>query len=182
MHSAKSFFSAVSLASFLTLSALVFAPALEASGWGKTNKVSQYEGTAWNGVYFDLENLNLKASIPNYSGGQFQNGDVFLRGIIESDDAGYVIMSSYNAGFAPPKTLEKFVKMIQDANPEHLVNAVDANKFGALYVVDLIPVDHTDSNFWRFLSSEDRLIRMGTDDSNEHRRINFFESVYIKKH
>lgn len=165
----------------LTLSLLFSmsqASKLEAGGWGKSEEVFEYEGTMWNGVYFDMNSLSFSASIPNYSGTVLQNGLVSLNGNIE-EDAGYVITTSFNPGFTPPKSLQEFVKMIQDANPNYLINVVESKKLGAKYAVDIIPINQEDTAFWRFLSTKDRLIKLGTDDTNANRRLYFFESLYI---
>lgn len=162
------------LALFLILSTV---SCLEAGGWGKTKEVTEFEGNSWNGVYFEMNGLHLTASIPNYSGAQLKNGAVSLSGQVE--DAGYAIITSFNPGFTPPKSLEEFVKMIQDANPNHIVIAIDSEKLGTLYAVDLIPVNQETTTFWRFLTTNDRLIKMGSADVNDNRRLNFFESIRV---
>ena len=152
-------------------------PCLEAGGWGKTEEVMEYEGTTWNAVYFNMNGLSFTASIPNYSGTMLQNGIVSLEGKVEEDN-GYVIITSLDQGFTTPKSRKKFIKMIQEANPEYTVVSIDSKKLGSKYAVDLIPIDQ-DAAFWRFLSTDDRLIKMGTADANENRRLNFFESMLI---
>lgn len=152
---------------------------LEAGGWGKTSKVVEHEETTWNGVYFDMNGLNFIASIPNYAGTSMQNGRVTLKGRIEEEIA-YLIMTSFNPGFTPPKKATDFAQMVQEANPSYVVNLVDANKLGAQYAVDLIPLDQEeDPIFWRFVSTNDRLIQMANNDTNENRRLYFFDSLYI---
>lgn len=150
---------------------------LQAAGWGKTKEVFECEGIVWNRVFLNLDSLDTVASIPNYSGASFQNGDVFLRGKVE--DMGYLIETSYHPNFNPPESKKDFIQMIQSANPNCTVTAVNSKKQGANYAVDLIP-NQENMAFWRFLSTNDRLIKMGTDDTNENRRFTFFDSLFIE--
>lgn len=178
------FFSKISKMLFfivLSLFSLSQTSNLEAGGWGQTKEVFEYEGILWNGVYFDMNKLKFSASIPNYSGTILQDGLVFLQGEIE-EDIGYVIIVSFDSGFIPPKSTQEFVKMIQEANPNYIVNVIDSKKLGAKYAVDLIPINQKDDTaFWRFLATKDRLIQAGTDDSNESRRLYFFNSLHVDK-
>lgn len=163
---------------FFTIFLIFQTTNLEAGGWGKTEEIFQHEGTTWNGVFFDMNGLNFLASIPNYSGTVFQNGIVNLKGNIK-EDIGYVITTSFNPGFTPPKTAQEFAKMIQNANPSYLINIISSENLGARYAIDMIPINQEDTIFWRFLSTTDRLIKMGTNDTNENRRLYFFEGLYI---
>lgn len=176
-----SFSSKLSLFSFVlifSIFTLLHVPSLEAGGWGKTDEVINYEGTSWNGVYFDMNGLHFAAALPNYSGTLLQNGTVSLSGQAQGD-ARYVIITSFNPGFTPPKSIEGFVKIVQEANPTYSVFAIDAKELGAKYAIDMIPMNNEDVIFWRLISTKDRLIKMGTNDVNENRRLNFFESIYI---
>lgn len=163
---------------FFTLSFTFQATNLEAGGFGQTEEIFQHEGTTWNGVFFDMNGLNFLAFIPNYSGTVLQNGIVDLNGSIKKD-IGYLITTSFYPGFTPPKTAQEFAKMIQDANPYHLINIIGSKKLGAKYAIDIIPMNQEHTTFWRFLSTKDRVIKMGTNDTNENRRLYFFESLYI---
>lgn len=169
----------VYLSIFLLALVLFQAPNLEASGWGKNEQIYELEENVWNEVYFDMNGLNLTAWVPNYNGARLQNGMVSISGVAENN-FGYVITTTYNTGFSPPKTLKEFVKLIQNANPEFTVVTANAKLFGAKYAVDLIPRNQEDAVYWRFLSTNDRLIRMGTDDTNNYRISNFFDSIHIK--
>ncbi|CUI16938.1 putative secreted protein [Candidatus Protochlamydia naegleriophila] len=162
---------------FFSLFLLLQTADLTAGGWGKNDHICEHEGTIWNGVYFDMNGLNFSASIPNYSGTSLQNGIVSINGNVKED--GYVIITSFNSGFTPQKSAKEFAKMIQDANPNYLVNIVECKKLGAKYAVDMIPINSNDTAFWRFLSTNDRLIKMGSDDANANRRLYFFESIFI---
>ncbi len=163
---------------FVLFSMLLTPHLAEASGWGKTEEVNQFEGVLWNGVYFDMNGLNFIASIPNYAGASMQNGSVSVNGEID-ENTGYVIATALNKGFTPPKSLKEFVKIIQDANPDYIIQTVEAKKLGAKYALDLVPKNQADTAFWRFLATKDRLIKMGTDDTNPNRRLYFFESIHI---
>lgn len=158
----------------------VFNPSssLEAAGWGNTKEVINHEGVNWNSVYCNLDGIKLKAKIPNYSGAILQNNIVSLSG--EVDEAGYVIITTYNEEFTPPKSQKEFVKLIQEANKSYVVKAVSGKKLGAKYAVDLIPAEEDTTAYWRFLSSDNRLIHMGTDDTNENRRMYFFKNISVK--
>ena len=162
---------------FITLFTMLQFPCLEAGGWGNTEKVTEYEGTQWNGVYFNLNGLHFDASIPNYSGAVLQNDTASLSG--EVGEAGYVIITSFNPGFTPPKSIKKFLKMIQEANPDYTITAIDCKKGGAKYAVDMVPMNQEVTAYWRFFSTKDRLIKMGTADTNENRRLHFFGSMRI---
>jgi hypothetical protein len=152
---------------------------LEAGGWGKTDDVIEHEGATWNGVYYDMNGLNFLAYIPGYSGAELQNGITKLKGSL-NDESGYVIITTFNPNFEPPKSKKEFVKMIQVANPNYLVQAIDSKKQGAKYAIDMIPANPEYTAFWRYLSTDDRLIKMGTDDPDENRHLYFFESLYIE--
>ncbi|MBA3604178.1 MAG: hypothetical protein H0W50_11210 [Parachlamydiaceae bacterium] len=171
-------FNKLSLPLFLTAAALLNAPALDAGGWGTTKEIVESENISWQKVFFDMNDLYFTALLPDYQSGQLKNGLVSLYGLV--DDSGYLITTGFNPGFTPPSTIKKFVKMVKDANPEFIVTQVDVANLRAKYAVDLIPVNQEDSIFWRFLSTEDRLIKMGTEDSNEIRRRVFFDSILIK--
>jgi len=179
-HAFNSKFSILSFSLFLALFAWLQAPCLEAGGWGKTEKVSEYEGVKWNGVYFDMNGLYFRASIPNSSGAALQNNMVSLGGKVKGTDAEYVITTSLNKGFRSPRSVKEFAKMIQKANPSYKVTAIDAKKHGAKYGVDMVPKNQKDTAFWRFLATDDRLIKMGSGDTNENRRHHFFKSIHIR--
>ncbi len=147
-------------------------------GMGEKGDPIFFEETSWSLVYYDMNDLYLQARLPNYQSTQLTNGLASLYG--EVGDAGYVITTSFNSGFTPPKSAKKFLKMIQDANSDLVVSEVNPKKFGAKYVVDLTPIDGASTTFWRFLSTEDRLIKMATDDADENRRDYFFDSITIK--
>lgn len=163
---------------FLATFSLLQKPSLEAGGMGRTDEVYEYEGIAWNGVFFDMNELNFEASIPNYADVVLQNGLVTLRGEAGKDE-GYIIVTTFNKGYKTPKSYKEFVKIIQEANPDSIVKEVQYKKSRAKYIVDLIPINKDEADFWRFLCIEDRLIKMGTADANENRRLNFFESMRI---
>jgi hypothetical protein len=171
-------FSALSLSLLLTVTALLNAPSLEAEGWGITTEVVEFDNISWQQVFYDMNDVYFTALLPNYQSGQLNNGFVSLYGLI--DDYGYVVTTPFMSQFNPPNSVRKFAKLIQDANPEFIVTKVDATTFGAKYAVDLIPVDQEVSLYWRFLSTENRLIKMGTEDSSESRRQNFFDSIKVK--
>jgi hypothetical protein len=96
------------------------------------------------------------------------------------DNVRYVVGTSFYPGYNPSESMFEFVNNIQEAYPDNLVLPVwDYERFGVLYGVDIFPIDETDTCFWRFLSTNDRLIKMRTNDTNENRRLHFFESIYI---
>lgn len=159
---------------FFALSLMLNAISLEAAGWGKKKQVSEFEGAKWNLAFCDINDLYFKAFIPNYIGASLNNGDVYLCGKI--DESGYIIITS-SGGKLKMKSLQQFIKIIQDGNADHDVRGVDTQKFG--YAVDLIP-RAKGGNYWRFININKRLVKMGTADANEARRLYFFESFRIK--
>lgn len=154
-------------------------PSLKADGWGPTGRVTEHEKVSWDRIHCELDDMKLKAWIPNYSGSNFQDNTISLNGQVD-EDKGYVIQTSYSRNFAPPKSQKKFVKLIQDANKSYDVKAVDGKNFGAKYVVDLIPAQKDVTAYWRFISTKDRLIQLGTDDTNKKCRQHFFDSISIE--
>lgn len=172
------FFSKKAIFLLIALSFVLHFSGLEAGGWGKTEKVSESEGSLWNEAYFDMNGIYLTASIPNYDGAQLRNNIVSIYG--KENEAGYLIKTTFNEGFTPPNSQEGFLKLVQEANDVYQVVSIDAKKLGAKYAVDLIPKKPETTAFWRFLSTKDRLIQMGTDDPNENRRLHFFESIRIR--
>lgn len=150
----------------------------EAARWGKNEQIVELEGVQWNEVCFDTNELYFLAYIPNYSGTAFRNGVVSLNGVIEGT-IGYVITSSASPGFSPPNSVDELVEMIQEDNPSYLVQAVDSQKLGVNYAVDMIPTNQEDTAFWRYLVTNAHLIQMGTDDPNENRRVYFFDSLNL---
>ncbi len=171
-------FSSVSLSLLLTVMALLNAPSLEAGGWGTTKEVVEFDNISWQQIFYDMNDVYFTALLPNYQSGQINNGFVTLYGLI--DDYGYIVTTPFMSPFNPPNSAEKFAKLIQDANPEFIVTSIDASNLGAKYAVDLISVDQETLLYWRFLSTKNRLIKMGTEDSNESRRQNFFDSIRVK--
>lgn len=163
---------------FLIISALSI-NSLEAGGWGKAEEVKEFEGANWNGIFFDMNGLHFTASIPNYSGASLQNGEVTLKGVVKGE-ADYIVSTSFNSGFMPIKSKQEFIKIIKEANPDFTITEVDSKNLGARYAVDLIPKNQKDKEYWRLLL-KDRLVKMKTTDTNENRRRNFFESIYIHK-
>lgn len=164
---------------FLPVFVLLQVYYLAADGWGKTTRVVAYEGAVWNEVYFDMSGLYFTAFVPNYAGARMQNDEVSIIGHA-GNNSGYLIVTSVSSEFTPPKTSEAFVKMVRDANRYFIVIPVEPTQFGAKYAVDLTPMGQKEPTFWRLLSTDNRLIKMGCSDSNENRRINFFDSIYIE--
>lgn len=162
------------------LTAVSALPPLEAGGWGKGNEQVLYEDADWNSIYFDMNGLYFTALVPNYDGTSMSNGSVEFRGHVD-DTAGYVIKTSMNPNFTPPKSANAFLKMIQEANPQFQASLVEPKGLGAKYVVDIVPIDPEVTAYWRFISTKDRLLSMGTDDQDALRRTYFFESILIRK-
>lgn len=173
-NSLSSKFSILFFSIAFSMIALSSATSLEAAGWGKNDKVTFFEENEWNGVYLDIDDLHFEASLPNYAVAQHQNEAFSLFG--EIGNCGYAIVTSLST-FIPPKDLENFVEVIQEANPGYVVKAIDVKMLGAMYAVDLIPADQEDAIFWRFILAKNRLIKMGTDHINEGDRLYFFESI-----
>lgn len=173
----KKLFSLFAVSIFLTLFALQIST-LEAASWGDTEEVSEYEGIIWNGVYFDLNGLYFTASIPNYSGASLINDEVMVRGNAD-ENLGYGILTTFNGEYIPQASLKKFIKYIEKGNPGYIVSAIDARRFGAKYVVDLVPTDVNNHLFVRFFCTKNRIIQMGTIDTNLNRRAFFFDSLLI---
>lgn len=171
--------------SVLTVSIFVLAfstmqtTSLQAASWGLTEDVTEFEGAKWNEVYLKLNGLNATASIPNYIGATLSNGSVSLTGIIE--DVGYLIETQFNTGFTAPDTKKKFILSVQKNNLNNFsVEEVEAEVEGAKYAVDLLPKKDEIKIYWRFVATKDRLIRMGTEDTDEARRLHFFNSLRIE--
>lgn len=157
------------------------APPLEAANWGKKDSAGEFEGASWDEVFCDIEGLYFTASMPNYTSAILDKGAVVIRGKV-GYEAGYIIITPFNKGFKPPKDVQEFIKLIQNNNPEYIVSHVEAKPFGAKFAVDLVPVDLAKNNtYWRFLSTKNRLLKMGTTDLNEQRRIHFYESMSAKR-
>lgn len=161
---------------FLAAIALYPLSVLEGAGWGKKEEVVLHEGIKWDRIYFDNK-LHFTAMIPNYDGTCFQNGTITFQGSFEN--ASYIIITSYNSGFIPT-SLKEFLKAVEEANPDYLVHSIDPKKLGARYALDLIPKNEQTTAFWRFIATPDRIIQMGTGDKNDHRRLFFFESLFIE--
>lgn len=152
---------------------------LEAGGWGKTRETVLFEGTKWNCVYYDMNKLSFTALMPHYSGAVLNNDVASLSGKVKGE-GNYVITTSVNQKFSPPKTEKMFVKAIKKANPGFTVKAVDGSVLGVRFAVDMCQKKQENATFWRILSTRDHLIKMGTNDLNVNRRNNFFNSIKIK--
>lgn len=170
--------SALMLAILCTACFTVISSSLEAVKCGKTKETANYEGAAWNEIYFDTEGFNFKAFIPNYSGSALNNNLMSLKGTI-NENVAYIVITSENPNFKTPKSKQEFVNMVQEANPTATVCLVDPKKQNAKFVVDLIPKNPSEIIFWRFLAVKNRLVKMGTNDTNEIRRQYFFDSLKI---
>ena len=151
---------------------------LEAEGCGDTGTKRTYEGTTWHGIYFDMNGLNLQGWLPNYTAAGIQNEIVSIQGEVGKETT-YVIITSLNPEYKPPKSIAEFALRTQNANPDAIVRPLVPKKIGAKYALDLVPADPDNGTFWRFLVTNDRLIKMGTNDSNENRRLYFFENIFI---
>jgi hypothetical protein len=166
-----------SLATSLALF-LMHTPSLEAVSWGKTEVVTELGGTSWNGVRCDFDDLKLKAMIPNYEYGSFNNGLIELRG--KMGEKNYLIRTGMNPDFTPPKTAAAFLKMVQDGNSHANVTIADVSKSGGKFGVDLVPKDPSKDAYWRFIVTSNRLIKLGTDDQDASHRKHFFESISLQ--
>jgi hypothetical protein len=162
---------------FIIVFSVIQTTDLQAAGWGKTKEAFEHEGTMWNKAYLDLEGLHVVASIPNYSSGRLFNDTVSLHGQINKD-IGYVVETTYNTLFNPPESIQEFIQIIQENNPDHSVNEIDSKKQGAAYAVDLIPLNQEYKTYGRYLFINDRLVTMVTEDVNENRRLYFFDSLH----
>jgi hypothetical protein len=183
MNTSKSIYQAISskfgklsLSMFLTAAALLNAPSLDAGGWGTTKEVVEFENVSWDKVFFDMNDIYFTAFLPDYQSAQLKDGLICLYGVV--GEAGYIITTSFNPGDAPANSAKKFLKIVKEANPEYIVNRVDSKGLGVKFAVDLTPVNQSDTAYWRFMSTNDRLIKMGTDDVSESRRGNFFDSFH----
>ncbi len=163
---------------FLAIFLVFLTPSLEAAHWGQTKKVVDYEGTLWNKVYFVVNGLDFTLSMPNYYASTLQNGIVSLHGEAEKG-VNYSISTYFCGGYTFSASLEGFVKSTQNEFPETIVVAIESETYGAKFVVDVIPKNPEDSNFRRILCTGDNSIVMLTNDNNEKRRNEFFESIFI---
>ncbi|MFI0435201.1 MAG: hypothetical protein ACH350_05675 [Parachlamydiaceae bacterium] len=159
---------------FLTLSVVD----LEATGWGKTEETVKSKGIVWTKVFIDLKGLSYSAFLPNYSGSAHNKKHIHLSGHVK-EESGYLIETDHERGYKPPKSEKFFIKSIKTTNVGYTVKAVPPEKHGAKYAVDLIPNDKSQMIYWRYLATNDRLIKMGTDDRNKERRVYFFDSALI---
>ncbi len=169
-------FSKLSISLLLAAAALLHAPSLDAGGWGASKEVIEFENASWDKVFFDMNDLYFTAFLPGYQSAQLSNGLICLYGVV--GEAGYIITTSFNPGDAPANSEKKFLKLVQEANPDHIATSINSKKLGVNYAVDLIPVNQDDTAYWRFMATNDRLIKMGTDDDSESRRNNFFDSFH----
>lgn len=170
---------ATSFAAFFAILFILQIPTVEAGGFGKTDEIHEYEEATWHRVYFDMNGLNLKAFVPNSNGVVLSGSNVYFEGNVNEEFV-YSIITTYYPGGTPPKTEKEFINLVAEANPTYLLNVVEAKKFGAKYVVDMIPRGNQETIFWRFVVTKDRLIQMGTDDIQGTRRTHFFESIKIQ--
>jgi hypothetical protein len=155
---------------------------LLAHGWGKSDEVVHQYGEGnltWNNVYYDMQGLSFTSLFPGYENTHLQNGGVVMFGS-PVENTHYVILTTLNAAFKTPKTVKAFVKLIKEANSDYIVNPIECEEFGAQYAVDLVPKSKKVTAFWRFLVSNNRLVKMGTDDIHEENRLYFFQSIFIK--
>lgn len=146
--------------------------------WGKTEKTVEHEGISWNGVSINLQGFYLSALIPNYNGGSLQDNEVTLRGF--RDNFNYLINTNFNGDYKPAAKIKEFVKVIQKANPDYDVTEADGSHFGAKFAVHLSPKKKAEEqSFWLFLATKDRLVQIGTEETNKEHRQYFFESVRV---
>lgn len=164
----------------LAFSLVVFFSAVsnhsEASGWGADKKINEYENTLWQGVYFYMGGLNFTGMIPNYTGDTLKNDCLYLNGEID-DCIGYVITTSLSSCFTPPSSAAAFIEEVQSANPDYIVYEV--TRATGEFAVDLVPNCPETTVFWRFICEKERLIKLGTNDTNPARIEYFFKSFKI---
>jgi len=154
---------------------------VEAGGWGKTNEVLNCEGAAFSGFNFDMNGLNFHAYVPTDCQTLLSNGNISIQSTIDGLNL-YCIRTSLNAGFKPQKNVKEFLRALRTMFTEGDVCAshVDAKKLGAKYVAEVTVKQKESTIFWRCLAVKDRLILMGTNDSNPVRRDYFFDGIRIK--
>lgn len=150
-------------------------PALEAGGWGKTEATKDFEKCRWNEVYFDMNDCFFRALLPNYTSAEMRNMDVSFFGQAEGN--AYAIIIGLNEDFPTPKSQQEFLKIVEKANPDHQVVLVEVRKSWMKFAVDLTPKTGKENTYWRMIAGKNRLVKMGTIDSNASRRKFFFESL-----
>lgn len=157
------------------------------NGLHMTAFIPNYCGTVLQGNYVSMrgriiEDNNQECCVP-FSGRivseNIQEGYASLPGIM-ADNVRYVIGTSFYPEYNPPESNFEFLNIVQEAYPDNLILPINnCESLGVLYGVDILPLDEEDTCFWRFLSTNDRLIKMRTNDTNENRRRNFFECIQI---
>lgn len=167
------------LSILLAISGLLHVNDLEALSWGKTQKAVQYNGTKWDEVYLDMDELYLTVAVPKYHSSQMADGFIHLLGEVNGV-VDYIIGIGMTKHPTAPKTERQFVNIVKNVFPDSVVVLVKTKQIGAKYAADIIPVNHDDP-FERIIMTEHRTILMSSWDKNEKRRLNFFNSIRIRR-
>lgn len=162
------------------LFSLVSIAQLTAGGWGKTDKTTLFQGETWNDVYFDMDGLYLSASVPNYAGASMVNSGVAIKGK-KGGNIWYQISTTMGTASDVPNSESGFVKLIEDANPDHTAKAIDPKPSNARFALEITPKKGKDPIFARFFATKNRLIQVATNDPDAPSRERFFNSVSLRR-
>ena len=172
--------------------------------WGKTQENWQYEGTTWNRIYYDIINeLRFTAFVPNCHDistiqeqwpiqwrpeqlcyGRAPNNLSFSGMVGAKNYRIYTCKgfgSKYEKGFKNldnPKDLNDFYYNCLCLNKGYKLgeSIIPGADFAAYLIPDKYNVEKI---YWNVLFAKGTLVYMGTNDDNENRRRNFFESINI---
>jgi hypothetical protein len=171
----------------LALVALFQISCLSAETWGTTGNVSRFEKIVWDEVYGDLNGLKFTAWMPGYHEDEIDNEMLLFDGQVVYGEKSYeyyvYFLTTY---FLPNKGLpfkeDELINVLQLLHPNHAAKSIKPKKYGAKYVVELTPksTDGHIENYYRYICTKDRLIKLSTEDENSNRRQRFFDSIKIK--
>lgn len=137
----------------------------------------EHEGMVWTKYSFKSNLISFTAFVPNYIRTCSDNGNLTIYGKAEKN-VSYFITILWDEKFSPIKSIEDYVNIIKNANPDCDVVVANFKLIGAKYAVDLIQKDN--SCFYRFLRTDNCVIQMQTNDNNANRKYQFFDLIRIE--
>lgn len=157
---------------------IIFSSAsLFADGYGKTEKVFNFEDNEWNGIFYDNEDFEFIASIPNFIDVTERNDGPSFIGRTEDYDL-YAIFLFQDLDLSS-LSLASIIKVFETTFPDHQIDFVEDKLPGSRFSLDFTPINLEEELFMRVIFTDKGFISMSTADDNANRRIKFFNSIEI---
>lgn len=147
------------------------------AGWGRTDKVIEFDDIEWDQVFYKMNGLHFTSYMPGYDGANLEDTEAFITGYYAG--AVYIISTDIEATYTMPRTEREFIKIFDDSSSECKIIPINAKPFGAKYCIEMIPLSDDDTVYVRVIATNSHLIHMYTNDINQDSRDYFFNSLKV---